>query len=344
METERIPSLLKLPSTDGFSSLMRVTKQMETMTSLIVSLLGEVTQVKSAFGDLLHDFKKFRQHAENQTSEIKAQLKLVKEEVQDFSTVQVDMLKHLAQVSEKVVADQKVSLAAIGSVQTTLQDTERKLKTELQSGVRVVPDQFCAWESKLEDGWKLVTEGVKSSILKNEAVMESIQQSVTTSVVPSASSVAQVLEAVESKMKSYAEVTRKVTRDTQTSILQDREKELMARDLRAKNLRIVGMTESEGENVQEVVVALLRDTLQLDALRVDHAIRVGKGDRGPRPILIRFATVDARNNALSHRSKLRGKSLWLDPDLTPLQVENQKKEIQKVKEASSASLIAYMRD
>ncbi|KAL3687806.1 hypothetical protein R1sor_014115 [Riccia sorocarpa] len=117
--------------------------------------------------------------------------------------------------------------------------------------------QFCAWESKLEDGWKLVTEGVKSSILKNEAVMESIQQSVTTSVVPSASSVAQVLEAVESKLKSYAEV--------------------------------------------------------------DHAIRVGKEDKGPRPILIRFATVDARNNALSHRSKLRGKSLWLDPDLTPLQ-------------------------
>ncbi|KAL3692617.1 hypothetical protein R1sor_006268 [Riccia sorocarpa] len=153
-----------------------------------------------------------------------------------------------------------------------------------------------------------------------------------------------VLEAVESKLKSYAEMTREMTRDTQTSILQDREKELAARDLRAKNLRIVGMTESEGENIQEVVVDLLRDTLQLDAPRVDHAIRVGKGDRGSRPIFIRFATVDARNNALSHWSKLRGKSLWLDPDLTPLQVEDRKKKIQKVKDTSSAGLIVYMRD
>ncbi|KAL3681104.1 hypothetical protein R1sor_024060 [Riccia sorocarpa] len=242
MESEQIPGLLKLSSMDGGSSLVRVTKQMETMTSLIVSVLGEVTQVKSAFGDLQHDFKRFWQHAEDQTSEIKAQLQFVKEEVsktslqisesrrtdlspsasvipqawsdladqtrsqvQEFSTVLVDMLKHLAQVSEKVVAEHKVSLAAIGSVQTTLRDTERKLKTELQSGVRVVQDQLCAWESKLEDGWKLVTEGVKSSILKNEVVMESIQHSVTTSVAPSASSVAQVLEVVESKLKSYAE-------------------------------------------------------------------------------------------------------------------------------------------
>ncbi|KAL3701880.1 hypothetical protein R1sor_019902 [Riccia sorocarpa] len=291
------------------------------MTSLIVSLLGEVTQVKSAFGDLQHDFKRFRQHAEDQTSEIKAQLQFVKEEVSKTSL----------QISESRRTDLSPSASVIP-------------QTEFQSGVRVVQDQLCAWESKLEDGWKLVTEGVKSSILKNEAVMESIQQSVTTSVAPSASSVEQVLEVVESKLKSYAEMTREMTRDTQTSILQDREKELAARDLRAKNLRIIGMTESEGENVQEVVVDLLRDTLQLDAPKVDHAIRVGKGDRGPRPILIRFATVDARNNALSHRSKLRGKSLWLDPDLTPLQVEDRKKEIQKVKEASSAGLIAYMRD
>lgn len=48
--------------------------------------------------------------------------------------------------------------------------------------------------------------------------------------------------------------------------------------------------------------------------------------------------------ALANKNILKGLRIWLDPDLTPLQVEARRRELAKVKEAQDAGFVAYLRD
>lgn len=47
---------------------------------------------------------------------------------------------------------------------------------------------------------------------------------------------------------------------------------------------------------------------------------------------------------MTNKSILKGQRIWLDPDLTPLQVEARRKELEKVKEAQLLGFVAYLRD
>ncbi|KAL2624070.1 hypothetical protein R1flu_008315 [Riccia fluitans] len=141
------------------------------------------------------------------------------------------------------------------------------------------------------------------------------------------------------KFKSYAEATKAA----QTSLL-DQEGEAKDRFARAKNLRISGLEEKGEEDVKAEVMRILQEDLKIAATGVEQAFRVGKPGGTTRAVLVKFATVEGKENAVGNRAMLRGKRIWLDPDLTPMQVEAKKREIEKVKKANSEGWVAFMRE
>ncbi|KAL3686378.1 hypothetical protein R1sor_008952 [Riccia sorocarpa] len=166
------------------------------------------------------------------------------------------------------------------------------------------------------------------------------QIAVTTSVPGPGLDFERVMEQLDTKIKTYADVTRV----TQAELLQEQEAERKARAARSLNLRIVGLEEEEGEDDMDTVTTLCRDVLHVLTPQMERAVRVGRSDRGPRPILIRFSSMEDLSVVLANRHMLKGRKIWVDSDLTPAQAEDRKKELVKVKTAQEAGFIAYMRN
>ncbi|KAL3677276.1 hypothetical protein R1sor_027224 [Riccia sorocarpa] len=150
----------------------------------------------------------------------------------------------------------------------------------------------------------------------------------------------QVQGLMDEKLRSYADVTRQ----SQTTFYQEQDRERKARQVRSKNLRIVGLPEVEGDDAREVVMRFFDETLRLPTVNIEQAARIGRNERGGRTILVRFGTGESREEVLRNRNLLRGKQIWLDPDLTPIQMEEKKVEMQKVKEAAAAGWVAFLRN
>ncbi|KAL3683235.1 hypothetical protein R1sor_001257 [Riccia sorocarpa] len=165
-----------------------------------------------------------------------------------------------------------------------------------------------------------------------------------------------VFSEMDTKLRSYAEVAR----ESQLTLLkeqelgrmaqlekkmQERDKELADRSARRLNLRLVGMPEQEGEDVMAAVLQLYKEDLKVADPQVLQAVRVGRAvETHPRVILCRFKSVESLNVATSNRGLLKGRNLWLDPDLTPSQVEDRRQEVKKVRDAVASGVVAYLRD
>ncbi|KAL3677275.1 hypothetical protein R1sor_027223 [Riccia sorocarpa] len=120
MESTRPHSLLKPPSVmEGDPSVLRMVKQLETMNGLVVSLLGEVSQVKRAFTDLQGDFRKLRQHSEEQALEIK-QLKIVCEEMKNNQQKLLSLDGSIASLTDLVETRSADQLSQLSSCCTKL--------------------------------------------------------------------------------------------------------------------------------------------------------------------------------------------------------------------------------
>ncbi|KAL3696572.1 hypothetical protein R1sor_010648 [Riccia sorocarpa] len=145
---------------------------------------------------------------------------------------------------------------------------------------------------------------------------------------------------LDSRLKSFAEVTR----ESQSTIALEHEREQAARRARSLTLRIIGLAEEPDEDVCTRVTTIFRDTLRVSAPDVLHATRIGRQETRSRTLLVKFGSVEGRNIVLGNRSMLKGQRLWLDPDLTPIQAEHKRKELQKVKEAQAEGWIAYLRE
>ncbi|KAL3677225.1 hypothetical protein R1sor_027173 [Riccia sorocarpa] len=145
---------------------------------------------------------------------------------------------------------------------------------------------------------------------------------------------------VDERIKTYAEVTR----ETQVALREEQEAEMAARRSRSLNLRISGLEETSGEDTEQVVKDFLTEVLQVVSPTFEKAFRVGKSDRGPWAVLIRFGSMETKGEVIGNRSKLKGKKIWIDADLTLVQMEERRREIQKVKTAQENGYVAYMRD
>lgn len=150
----------------------------------------------------------------------------------------------------------------------------------------------------------------------------------------------EVVETLEVKMKSYAEATK----SAHISFCQEQEIEKANQFARMKNVRISGLPESEKEEVKSVVTKFLTETLDVPNPDLAHAYRIGNKGTQPRAIIVKFVDQAQRDMALANKAILKGRRIWLDPDLTPLQVEARRKELAKVKEAQDAGFVAYLRD
>lgn len=150
----------------------------------------------------------------------------------------------------------------------------------------------------------------------------------------------EVVESLEVKMKSYAEATK----SAHISFCQEQEIEKANQFSRRKNVRISGLLESEKEEVKSVVTKFLAETLHVANPDVVQAFRIGTIGSQPRAIIVKFNDQTQRDMALANKAALKGQRIWLDPDLTPLQVEARRKELSKVKEAQDAGFVAYLRD
>ncbi|KAL3677246.1 hypothetical protein R1sor_027194 [Riccia sorocarpa] len=201
--------------------------------------------------------------------------------------------------------------------QLTLVNLEERLQTDSRKLGRQVKNQL----SKLETSLPVVVDKViKSS--------------------PHPGADVSLIEAIETKFRSYADVTR----TTHSTALKEHEEEQEARQLRSKNLRISGLEEIEGENTRDKVVDFLSGVMKVTSPVVDQAFHLGKGDRGVRPILVKFTSMEGRNVVLGNKSLLKGLRIWVDPDLTPAQALDKRKELEKVKKANDEGWVAFLRD
>ncbi|KAL3683243.1 hypothetical protein R1sor_001265 [Riccia sorocarpa] len=110
-----------------------------------------------------------------------------------------------------------------------------------------------------------------------------------------------VLEEIDSQIKSYASVTR----ETNVTLFQEQDREGEARQARAKNIRIMGLAEENGEDPRLVALQLLQEEMaittviviviviysnalypNITTIKMEYAVRVGRSDQGPRVMLI----------------------------------------------------------
>ncbi|KAL3677231.1 hypothetical protein R1sor_027179 [Riccia sorocarpa] len=103
------------------------------------------------------------------------------------------------------------------------------------------------------------------------------------------------MEALETRMRTYAEVTR----ETHVEALREQEREKSERTAKEVNLRVVGLTESADEDTQKAVTKFFKESLRVVSPWVEQAMRVGRESSGSRTIL-------------------GGYELWQDADIVAL--------------------------
>lgn len=109
-----------------------------------------------------------------------------------------------------------------------------------------------------------------------------------------------------------------------------------------KNVRISGLPELENEETKSLAIKFFAEDLHLNKPVVVQAFRVGTKGLQPRTILVRFADHAQRDTVMANKAILKGRRIWIDPDLTPLQAQAKRKELQKVKDAQSQGFIVFL--
>ncbi|OAE19620.1 hypothetical protein AXG93_3756s1260 [Marchantia polymorpha subsp. ruderalis] len=133
-------------------------------------------------------------------------------------------------------------------------------------------------------------------------------------------------------MKFYAETTK----SAHISFCQEQDIKKTNQFARRKNVRISSLPESEKEEVKSVVTKFLTEIFDVPNSDLAQAYRISNKRAQPLAIIVKFVDQAQRDMALANKAILKGRRIWLDPDLTPLQVEARRKELAKVKEAQDA--------
>ncbi|KAL3683233.1 hypothetical protein R1sor_001255 [Riccia sorocarpa] len=107
----------------------------------------------------------------------------------------------------------------------------------------------------------------------------------------------------EQQIRSYAEAVR----ETQSTFLRDQDRERNDRESRKLNIRIVGLQEGEQEDTKTTVGAFFTEALKIDNVDIISAVRVGKNEKGPRHIVVRFLSMESMSAILNNQSFLKGR-------------------------------------
>lgn len=213
----------------------------------------------------------------------------------------------------KEMADQKAQIATLVQVVGEQKKEIHELRIELESSTkatRVIAEH---------------TVGMKETLKQNNT-----------------------MDLMEEKLKTYAEAAKKshmefvYAKEEEKRLLEEEHKNQHAR---VNNCKISGLVEGEKEVTKEVVIAFFQSQLKLHEPSILQAYRIGqkKGDL-PRPILVKFGAESEKARVLANRSMLKGERIWLDDDLTPIQIHARKIELEKVRVAKDQGLVAYLRN
>lgn len=215
----------------------------------------------------------------------------------------------------KEMADQNVQIATLVRVVEDQKKEIHELRIELESSInvtRVIAEHTVGMSEKLK--------------LNNTNTMD----------------------LMEEKLKTYAEVAKKShmeflqAKDEERRLLEEEHKNQHAR---INNCKLSGLVEGEKEITKEVVTSFFQSQLKVHEPSILQAYRIGqkKGDF-PRPILVKFGAESEKTRVMANRSMLKGQKIWIDDDLTPIQWQARKVELEKVKKAQGEGWIAYLRN
>lgn len=234
------------------------------------------------------------------------------------------------------------------------------LKTLLEKVLSVVESSALHIATLTKEVTELKNEDVKQRRLiaelrsqnqessKQLLLLTSCFQDMQKTMCPEKSVVHEAVEEIEEKLKTYAEAAKHshiVFMEAQEKVRREADDEKRDQQARANNCKISGLQETEQENTKEVVTCFLQEQLKVHNAQVLQAYRIGKRNHGvARPILVRFIGALEKAKVIANRSMLKGKKIWIDDDLTPLQWQAKKVELDKVKKAQEEGWIAYMRD
>lgn len=102
---------------------------------------------------------------------------------------------------------------------------------------------------------------------------------------------------------------------------------------RRNNLRIFGVTETEHENTDNLVVKVAKDIgVTLDGHNIDRSHRIGKPGPKPRPIIVKFIGYHARKEMFSAKKALKGTGITIREDLTKCRLEVLKRAVKEYSE------------
>ncbi|KAL3696399.1 hypothetical protein R1sor_010475 [Riccia sorocarpa] len=345
-------------ASDGIPALAKVLLVLETVSEAVM-------EVKTSVKSLQNEIVVLRGQAQLDQMSIKSELHKVQNLMEGLTSKVLESGKTRLEESSRVRQLQERQETHAQEVQASLQSlslrweeqsklensdwmpriqtaesTLHDLLTRQTEIVSHLQDQRTALEGiKLEttglgDRLQTKVQALEVRMTEMPQVLGKLHTGATGSDLP------QIVEAMEEKFKSYADVAR----STQKDWLEAQEREREARMSRRKNLRVVGLLEEEAEDTPVRVASFFKEVLKVNSPVVEQATRIGRSDKGARTILVRFRSTEEKAVVLNNRSMLKGHRIWLDEDLTPAQTAAKQKELLKVREANNAGFIAYLRD
>ena len=95
----------------------------------------------------------------------------------------------------------------------------------------------------------------------------------------------------------------------------------MNQKLNSNNLRVHGITETEGEDTDKLVIKTFKENLDIDInpLEISTTHRIGKPESENRPILVKLTRQNTRTKIFKAKKELRNKEnkIFINEDLTP---------------------------
>ena len=115
---------------------------------------------------------------------------------------------------------------------------------------------------------------------------------------------------------------------------------------RAKNLRISGLPELNGETSEQSrfsVQKLINEKLQVEGVEVKDAYRIGSssGERSWRPIIAKLESTTQKFKCLKNGKNLKGSSIYINEDLSRATMQIRSSKLDELKRKRDEGYIAY---
>lgn len=86
---------------------------------------------------------------------------------------------------------------------------------------------------------------------------------------------------------------------------------------KSRQLRILGLPESNNENLKEDLKCFFQDSLSVQVSSIEYCTRFGQvSDEKHRPVIVSFGNMQERNDVFYNKKKLKGKTVVIREELT----------------------------